>query len=965
MASVMTSGTTLRHLRDLFSGGSSVGLGDGQLLARYAADRDGPAFAALVARHGPMVAATCRAVLRNEHDVEDAFQATFLVLAHKAGSLRVGDALGGWLHRVAYRAAVEASVRAKRRRRREAEASTMANADAARPGLDPEIAAIVHEEVDRLPEGLRLPVVLCDLEGLTYEQAASRLDWTEPTLRHRLVKAREKLRDRLGRRGVTGAAPGVVIAASDATAVVPLAWAESVVVAATGGAGSMAAVALTRIILRGMLMTKLKIVGAAGLVAIGIASVGVFAIGAGRPDDPKSAMNAPTAAGTLPVAREAHQPVPPAGEMVEVRGRVVGPDGKPVPGAVVRRAWIESKDATVPDATTGADGWFLARVPRPIRDTQIVSGDEAMLRIGATAPGFGPGWVARVFRPDNTPGELTIRLDTDGPPIEGRIVDLEGRLVVGAEVKVDCLWFAGAEGSRYVETGDLLGWLGRVKDRGIRQGPQDGLERFPMTIGTTTTGPDGRFRLTGIGRGRIAEVTVSGPTIATTRLYAICYDGPEMRGIDQDSPEHQTFVFHARRFEHAVAPTQPIEGVVRDKDTGRPIAGVKLRGAVYKDRDLRMTPGVEATTDAQGRYRLTGVLKGPAYRLSVEPGEGLPYPAATLRATAGSPALEPVAFDIALKRGILVRGRVTDKATGQPVPGMVSAYAFRDNPLVREFPGYALSQPPYVEFKDDGRFEVVALPGRGIIACRSELGRYRSGVGAEAIKGNRTLFDTLPRPTSSDGYHALAAVDLDPKVESVTLDLQVDPGRSLSVTVVDPDGKPIGGTKASGIGELVSHVEYEQDSPTIEIHALDPSKPRRVTITHAGRKLVGSVYLKGVETGPLTVRLQPWGTITGRIIDDEGKPRGGVGLMNGRGGTDPGRPAEQGVLPGGTRRGTRIGSDGRFRIEGLVPGLKYGANARVEGLLRGDLFQDVTVSPGEVKDLGDLKVVPPKRRAGL
>ena len=84
------------------------------------------AFEALVARHGPMVLATCRAVLKNEHDVEDAFQATFLILARKAGSIRGGDALGGWLHRVAYRASVEASVEAKKRRRKEAEAAAMA-----------------------------------------------------------------------------------------------------------------------------------------------------------------------------------------------------------------------------------------------------------------------------------------------------------------------------------------------------------------------------------------------------------------------------------------------------------------------------------------------------------------------------------------------------------------------------------------------------------------------------------------------------------------------------------------------------------------------------------------------------------------------------------------------------------------------------------------------------------------------
>ena len=112
MASIAL-GTAFRHLRDLFGAGTAAGLGDGQLLARYADSKDEAAFEALVARHGPMVLATCRAVLKSEHDVEDAFQTTFLVLARKAHSIRGGDTLGGWLHRVAYRAAVEASVAAK------------------------------------------------------------------------------------------------------------------------------------------------------------------------------------------------------------------------------------------------------------------------------------------------------------------------------------------------------------------------------------------------------------------------------------------------------------------------------------------------------------------------------------------------------------------------------------------------------------------------------------------------------------------------------------------------------------------------------------------------------------------------------------------------------------------------------------------------------------------------------------
>jgi hypothetical protein len=111
----------------------------------------------------------------------------------------------------------------------------------------------------------------------------------------------------------------------------------------------------------------------------------------------------------------------------------------------------------------------------------------------------------------------------------------------------------------------------------------------------------------------------------------------------------------------------------------------------------------------------------------------------------------------------------------------------------------------------------------------------------------------------------------------------------------------------------------------------------------------------------LTIRLQPWGTITGRIVDDEGRPRGASGLRS-FGGSRPDRPEVYGILPGGDRGGgLRLGSDGRFRFEGLVPGLKYGADVGSTFVYEGGLFRDVTVAPGEVKDLGDLKVTPPKR----
>ena len=194
----------------------------------------------------------------------------------------------------------------------------------------------------------------------------------------------------------------------------------------------------------------------------------------------------------------------------------------------------------------------------------------------------------------------------------------------------------------------------------------------------------------------------------------------------------QSLVIYSRRFARAVAPTKPVEGVVRDKDTGRPIAGLTLHAAVYEAGTVGPTQGIEATTDAQGRYRLIGLPKAPAYQLAVEQAEGKPYPRVSFRVPASSPAFEPVTFDIALKRGILIRGRVTDKATGQPAPGYVHAFTFRDNPAIKEFPGYgAYNNLAYIFIKDDGRYEVVGLPGRNVIACRSEMRRYRGRVGAE------------------------------------------------------------------------------------------------------------------------------------------------------------------------------------------------------------------------------------------
>ena len=172
----------LPQIQRLFAYGVTTGLSDGALLRRYCTGRDESAFAVLVARHGPMVLSVCRNVLRDEYDAEDAFQGVFLVLVRRAGSIRVDDSLGGWLHGVAYRVALRANAPAARRRSRE---RTGVEIDTAlvRNGkaVDPRVAAL-HEEIASLPESHRQAVVLCLLEGKTQVEAAQEIGCGEATL---------------------------------------------------------------------------------------------------------------------------------------------------------------------------------------------------------------------------------------------------------------------------------------------------------------------------------------------------------------------------------------------------------------------------------------------------------------------------------------------------------------------------------------------------------------------------------------------------------------------------------------------------------------------------------------------------------------------------------------------------------------------------------------------------------------
>ena len=264
-------GDAIRQINRLFLDGTAGALTDGQLLERFATRRPEAAeaaFEALVGRHGPMVLRVCRGVLRDPHDVDDAFQATFLVLVRKAHAIGERELLGPWLYGVAHRVARKARGVAAKRNKREGGLVDDPPADVAEgPWLD--LRPILHEELDRLPDKYRKPVVLCHLQGLTHSEAAAELAWPVGTVSVRLSRARKLLKERLTRRGLTVTATlwAAGLTLEGATASVPESLLRSTAKAAlaasagkmiAAGAISAGAASLMKRTLTTMLVSRLK-----------------------------------------------------------------------------------------------------------------------------------------------------------------------------------------------------------------------------------------------------------------------------------------------------------------------------------------------------------------------------------------------------------------------------------------------------------------------------------------------------------------------------------------------------------------------------------------------------------------------------------------------------------------------------------------------------------------------------------
>jgi RNA polymerase sigma factor (sigma-70 family) len=312
-------------LRRVVLAGAGADRTDGQLLGAFVLDRDADAFAGLVRRHGPMVLGVCRRVVGDHAVADDAFQAVFIVLARRAAAVKPREQVGNWLYGVAYRTALKARAVLARRRSREKQVDVMPEPPVShRTTADwADLQPVIDEELARLPEKLRVPVVLCDLEGRAQREVAKHLGIPPATLATRIATARRTLAARLTKRGVTlsGGALAGMLSANGTASAVPYALSQGVVRAAEavlgGGAPlvSAHAVQLSEGVMRMMLLTKLKAVAVTALTVavlsggLGLGLVPAYALATG--DEP--------AVAAKPAAKPSEPPTVPMDEFVEVK----------------------------------------------------------------------------------------------------------------------------------------------------------------------------------------------------------------------------------------------------------------------------------------------------------------------------------------------------------------------------------------------------------------------------------------------------------------------------------------------------------------------------------------------------------------------------------------------------------------------------------------------------------------------
>jgi RNA polymerase sigma factor (sigma-70 family) len=942
-----------------------------------------------------MILCLCRRLQCNEHDAEDVFQATFLLLARKAGSIRKYEAVASWLYGVAYRLALAARSQGARRQARERQAADMRKEPALPGKAWQELQATLEGALREVPEIYRAPLLLCYLEGQTQETAAQQLGCPLGTVRSRLARGRERLKTILERKGVRLSATALAAAwaGSVVDAALPPLLVTATVKAALDYAGGAAVAALVsqRVATlvdsgaRAMAAAKLKIATAlvflSAVVGLGVSAAaelfgstqvpeqpGAYSTSArdilGNPP-PATAQDvpapAPATAGPQAKRAGADAKVAQAAKdrpIITIQGQVLDPKAKPVAGAKLyvsraTRVLFYHEDLTVePVGATDADGRFSLSL-----DGQ----ERGWFYLIAHAPGFGVSWIH--LDEEKRAGDVTLNLVED-VPITGRVVNTEGKPVPGVSVSINSIYDPGDEKL----DGYLSGWLTTTMPEYYQEMPENPLYAPLAEIaGRATTDQNGDFVLRGAGAERIVHVTFTGAGTARSTPYVITRPGidpgPYNKVLAKNKIGVGTNRFYPPTLTFVAEHGRTVQGVVKDIVTGQPVPGCRLY--VYTPGFL---DGMSVLSDAAGRYRIDGVSNiFGSHTVSVKPPPGSPYLNRSARAPGSADrnaptaavGLTPVTLDIELAKGVVVTGQVLDRQTGKGVQAGIRLAPLPDNRFVESRAEYRTNRTTAGTDKD-GRFRLLTVPGKTVILAQARRGEklppYRRAV---PDPNHKDLF-TYAKESGSWFIKSFASTEflgvendarvLDlPESGATEVELYFDRGVTGQIAIQDDEGQPLAGAWVAGLTEHwpITHQVME---PTATVLALTGDQPRTLVLFHAAKKLGGTVTIRGDEKEPVVARLAPLGSVTARFVDADGNPLAGATIEINA--DDPASELYRFANPIGKRVVTD--KDGRFHLPGVVPGVSFFLQTRLgDSWYRGrPKIGRLQAKPGETIDLG-------------
>ncbi|WP_422929509.1 sigma-70 family RNA polymerase sigma factor [Singulisphaera sp. PoT] len=909
----------LEDLRTLYTLGNAGGRTDGQLVSAFLAGdthASEEAFGVLVGRHGSMVMGVCRRILMDRHAAEDAFQATFLVLARRARSIRRSESIGGWLHRVARRIAVRAGKRAGRNRPTQQDLVIHAEslvAEQPSPGeaVDrAELRSLLDGEIDRLDPAQRQIVVLCDLEELTYEQAAERLHWPVGTVKSRLSRGRIQLRERLIRRGL---APALVagtgaVCGGDALASLSAPLVQQVIrtamITLSGSPSVPAAVSSLAVeeLKSSAVSRLLKWTVAALLMGGGSVAAWIVATGSDRPRD----MTKSPSPVQVALAQDPKPDDVPTLKL-SARGQVVDAQGRPVSNArVYIREWAINRTGgankaqheemmrtgMLPDilaqAKTDAEGRFqledVNATGFPGREDNRVLGKSWFpWDLVVLAEGHGVAWAR--LTPQNQREPLKISLPAEAT-LRGKIQGTDGKPIPGAKLRVVDV---------AALNDDVRGDLQTTNDRLSLHWSSVPLE--------AVADQDGWFVLRNLLADRRISLFALSDGFQQQSIYAATTPGAQ--------PDLEDRTFHFSREVKTRHPVQTgelsviltkldhqLSGRLAFEGTDEPAAGTMVWFHQMK----------QIKTDRDGRFLFKDLPAGTV-EIHAWASDKEWAPLDVMVEIPKDPKILERTFR--LPRGIAASGQVVD-SRGAGIAAVTLRY--ETTPEGEGLPTQFLIEAT-TDAKGVFQLHVPAGPGKIVI---SKVPDGFTGPGGRFVGAK-----------PDDQFSLSVAGPSGTTLDNLTIALE-QAGR-VTIQAIDANDQPLGEVEARryGIGLPDKTPQTTDAKGFVEIVGLEQEGAYTIDLIHAGKSIGARVEVSAKDAleakGPVRVKLSALGVLEGRVLDEAGKPLLGPVLWLRTNAKSPrmiGAPVEG---------KNEVKEDGSFRFDGLIPGGSYYVDVQVAG----------------------------------